>query len=45
MKEELSKEYRGRVVAIKDGKLPGIYGSEEKVLKHVLEKDRYVLSS
>jgi len=38
MKEELLKKYRGKVVAIKDGKLLGVYESEEDAFKDVLEK-------
>ena len=38
MREELLKKYRGRVVAIKDGKLIGVYDSEEEAFKDVLEK-------
>jgi hypothetical protein len=38
MKEALLKKYRGKVVAIKDGKLLGVYESEEDAFKDVLEK-------
>ena len=38
MKEELLKKYRGKVVAIKEGKLLGVYESEEDAFKDVLEK-------
>ena len=38
MKEELLKKYRGKVVAIKDGKLLGVYESEEDAFKDILEK-------
>jgi hypothetical protein len=38
MKEELLKKYRGKVVVIKDGKLLGVYKSEEDAFKDVLEK-------
>ena len=38
MKAELLKKYRGKVVAIKDGKLIGVYDSEEEAFKDVLEE-------
>lgn len=38
MKEELLKKYRGKVVAIKEGKLLGVYESEEDAFRDVLEK-------
>ena len=38
MKAELLKKYRGKVVAIKNGKLIGVYDSEEEAFKDVLEK-------
>lgn len=38
MKEELLRKYQGKVVAIKDGKLLGVYDSEEDAFKDVLEK-------
>ena len=38
MKEELLKKYRGKVVAIKDGKLLGVYESEEEAFRDVVEK-------
>lgn len=38
MREELLRKYRGKVVAIKDGKLVGVYSSEEEAFKDILEK-------
>ncbi len=38
MRKELLEKYRGKVVAIKDGKLVGVYDSEEEAFKDVLEK-------
>ncbi len=38
MREELLKKYRGKVVAIKDGKLVGVYDSEEEAFRDVVEK-------
>ena len=38
MKEELLKKYRGKIVAIKEGKLLGVYESEEDAFRDVLEK-------
>jgi hypothetical protein len=38
MKENLLKEHEGKVVAIKDGELIGIYNSEEEAFKDVVEK-------
>ena len=38
IKDELLKKYRGKVVAIKDGRLVGVYDSEEEAFKDVLEK-------
>ncbi len=38
MRNELLKQYRGRVIAIKDEKLIGVYDSEEEAFKDVLEK-------
>ncbi len=38
MRAELLKKYRGKVVAIKDGKLVGVYNSEEEAFRDVVEK-------
>ncbi len=38
MKEELLRKYEGKVVVIKDGKLIGVYDSEEEAFKDVVEK-------
>jgi len=38
MKEELLKKYEGKVVAIKDGKLVGVYDSEKKAFEDVIER-------
>jgi len=38
MREELLKKYRGKVVAIKDGELVGVYDSEEEAFRDVVEK-------
>lgn len=38
MREELLKKYRGKVVAIKDGKLVGVYDDEEEAFRDVVEK-------
>ncbi len=38
MKEELLRKYEGKVVVIKDGKLIGVYDSEEDAFKDVVEK-------
>ena len=38
MKEELLKRYRGKVVVIKDGRLEGVYDSEEEAFRSVVEK-------
>ena len=42
MRKELLEKYRGKVVAIKDGKLIGVYDSEEEAFKDVLEKYGFV---
>ena len=42
MRKELLEKYRGKVVAIKDGKLVGVYDSEEEAFKDVLEKYGFV---
>ena len=42
MKEKLLEENEGKVVAIKDRKLIGIYDTEEEALKDVLEKYGFV---
>ena len=38
MRKELLERYRGKVVAIKDGKVVGVYDSEEEAFKDVVEK-------
>ena len=38
MKEELLRKYEGKVVVIKDGKLIGVYDSEEEAFKDIVEK-------
>lgn len=38
MKRKLLKKYEGKVVAIKNEKLIGVYDSEEKALEDVLNK-------
>lgn len=38
MKEELIKKYEGKVVAIKNGKLIGVYSSEEEAFKDIVKK-------
>jgi len=38
MKEKLLEENEGKVVAIKDSKVIGIYDNEEEALKDILEK-------
>ena len=38
MKEELIKKYEGKVVAIKDGKLIGVYNSEEEAFEDIVKK-------
>ena len=38
MRKELLEKYRGKVVAIKDGKLVGVYDSEEEAFRDVVEK-------
>ena len=42
MREELVEKYRGKVVAIRDGELEGVYDSEEEAFKDVLEKYGFV---
>ena len=42
MKAELLEKYRGKVVVIKDGRLVGVYDSEEEAFKDVLEKYGFV---
>ncbi|MBS7648569.1 MAG: hypothetical protein QXR06_00995 [Candidatus Bathyarchaeia archaeon] len=42
MKEELLKNYENKVVAIKDGKLIGIYNSELEAFEDVIRKYGYV---
>ena len=38
LKEELLKKYEGKVVVIKDGKLVGVYESEEEAFKDVVKR-------
>jgi len=38
MKEELLRKYKGKVVAIKDGKVIGVYDSEEEAFNDVVRK-------
>jgi len=38
MKAELLEKYRGKAAVIKDGRLVGVYDSEEEAFKDVLEK-------
>ena len=38
LKEELLKKYEGKVVVIKNGKLIGVYESEEEAFKEVVKK-------
>jgi len=38
MREELLEKYRGKVVAIKDGKLVGVYDNEEEAFRDIVEK-------
>ena len=38
MEEELLREHEGKVVLIKDGKLVGVYDSEEEAFRAALEK-------
>jgi len=38
MREELLEKYRGKVVAIKDGKLVGVYDSEEEAFRDIVER-------
>jgi len=38
MRGELLEKYRGRVVAIKDGELVGVYDSEEEAFRDIVEK-------
>ncbi len=42
MKAELLEKYRGKVVVIKDGRLVGVYDSEEEAFKDVLERYGFV---
>ena len=38
MKERLLKKYEGKVVAIKNGMVIGVYNSEEEAYRDVVEK-------
>jgi len=38
MRAELLEKYRGKVVAIKDGELVGVYDSEEDAFRDVVER-------
>lgn len=38
MKDDLLRKYEGKVVLIKDGRLVGVYDSEEEALKEALER-------
>ena len=40
MKAQLLERYGGRVVAVKDGRVVGVYDSEEEALKDVVERFR-----
>jgi len=42
MKEDLLKRYEGKVVAIKDGKVVGVYESEEEAFKDVVRRFGFV---
>lgn len=42
MKPELLRKYQGKVVAIKDGRLVGVYNSEEEAFNDVLKKYGFV---
>ena len=42
MKKDLLRKYRGKVVAIKDGKIIGVYDSEEEAFNDVVNKYGFV---
>ncbi len=38
MKDELLEKYEGKIIAMKDGKVVGVYDSEEETVKDVVKR-------